>query len=313
MARAIWTGSINFGLVSIPVGLYSATADHTIHFHQFQRGTADRIRYQRVNERTGKEVDYTDIVKGKDLGGGEHVIVEPDELDAIAPGRSRSIDVTAFVNLDEIDPVYFQKTYWLAPEGEQYARSYALLYEAMARTNRAAIATFVMRGKQYLTAIRADKQGVLALETLFFADEIRNPTDELDALPAGGPNWGKELDMAVSLIESMTEPWRPEAYHDSYTKRVEQLIDDKRRGHEIVTESGPPEPTASLDLLQALQRSIASARRSRHRSPQGKPDKPDLAQASKADLAAMARDLHIKGRSTMSRAELAEAVAKASG
>jgi DNA end-binding protein Ku len=117
MARAIWSGSINFGLVSIPVAMYSATEDHTVHFHQFQRGTADRIRYQRINERTGKEVDYADIVKGAEVGGGDYVIVEPEELDAIAPGRSRTIDITRFVDLDEIDPVYFQKTYWLAPAG----------------------------------------------------------------------------------------------------------------------------------------------------------------------------------------------------
>jgi len=260
MARAIWSGSINFGLVSIPVGLYSATDDHTISFHQFQRGTADRIRYQRINERTGKEVDYSDIVKGADVGGGDYVIVEPDELDAIAPGRSRSIDVTSFVDLDEIDPVHFQKTYWLAPAGEQYTRPYGLLLEAMARTNRAGIATFVMRGKEYLTAIRAD-EGVLALHTLFFADEIRNPADELDNLPDRKPAGGKELDMAKTLIESMSGSWHPQDYHDTYTERVEQLIDDKRRGREIVTEAEPPKPTEMSDLLEALQRSISSVKR----------------------------------------------------
>ena len=260
MARAIWSGSINFGLVSIPVGLYSATDDHTIHFHQFQRGTADRIRYQRINERTGKEVDYADIVKGAEVGGGDYVIVEPEELDAIAPGRSRSIDITSFVDLDEIDPVHFQKTYWLAPTGEQYTRPYALLLEAMARTNRAGIATFVMRGKEYLTAIRAD-EGVLALQTLFFADEIRNPADELDNLPRGATAGGKELDMAKTLIESMSGPWHPQDYHDTYTERVERLIDDKRRGREIVTEAEPPEPTEMSDLLEALQRSISSVKR----------------------------------------------------
>src|SRR5947209_8302807 len=208
MARAIWTGSINFGLVSIPVGLYSATEDHTDHFHQSQRGTAARIRYPRVNERTGTEIDYGDIVKGRDVGGGDYVIVEPEELDDIAPGRSRSIDINSFVDFDEIDPVYFQKTYWLAPDGEQYARPYALLLEAMARTNRAGIATFVMRGKEYLTAIRAD-DGVLALQSLFFADEIRNPAELLDNLPQQNLARGKELEMATTLIESMSGPWNP--------------------------------------------------------------------------------------------------------
>jgi DNA end-binding protein Ku len=260
MARAIWSGSINFGLVSIPVGLYSATEDHTIHFHQFQRGTADRIRYQRINERTGEEVDYADIVKGAEVGGGDYVIVEPDELDAVAPGRSRSIEITSFVDLNEIDPVHFQKTYWLAPAGEEYTRPYGLLLEAMGRTNRAGIATFVMRGKEYLTAIRAD-EGVLALHTLFFADEIRNPTDELENLPDRKPASGKELDMAKTLIESMSGPWHPQDYHDTYTERVERLIDDKRRGREIVTEAEPPEPTEMSDLLEALQRSVSAIKR----------------------------------------------------
>ena len=258
MARAIWTGSINFGLVSIPVGLYSATEDHTVHFHQFQRGTADRIRYQRVNERTGKEVVYADIVKGRDVGGGDYVIVEPEELDDIAPGRSRSIDITTFIDSDEIDPVYFQKTYWLAPDGEQYARPYALLLEAMARTNRAGIATFVMRGKEYLTAIRADG-GVLALQTLFFADEIRDPPEQLDTLPQHTPARGKELEMATTLIESMSGPWNPQDYRDTYTERVERLIDDKRRGHEVVAEAQPPAPTEMSDVLAALQRSVSAA------------------------------------------------------
>ncbi|MEN3263133.1 Ku protein [Pseudonocardia sp.] len=332
MARAIWTGSISFGLVSIPVGLFSATEDHTIHFHQFERGTADRVRYLRVNERTGKEVEYSDIVKGKDVGGGDYVIVEPEELADIAPGRSRTIDIVTFVDLDEIDPIYFQKTYWLAPTAEQYARPYALLREAMARTNRAGIATFVMRGKEYLTAIRADDE-VLALETMFFHDEIRDPAN-LDDVPVGSGAKGKELDMATGLIESMSGQWRPEEFHDTYSERVEKLIEAKRRGREIVTEAEPPEPTAMSDLLAALEASVAEARggRKKERSDAtkgaaptsgkgakgGKKAEPDvsdrdLSQLSKADLTAMARDLDIPGRSSMNRAELERAVAKAAG
>jgi DNA end-binding protein Ku len=330
MARAIWTGSINFGLVSIPVGLFSATEDHTIHFHQFERGTADRVRNQRINERSGKEVEYSDIVKGKEVGGGDYVIVEPDELAEIAPGRSRTIDIVTFVDLDEIDPIFFQKTYWLAPTDEQYGRPYALLRDAMAGTNRAGIATFVMRGKEYLTAVRAD-EGVLALETLFFADEIRDPAD-LDDLPGKTQAKGKELEMATSLIESMSGPWRPEDFRDTYTERVEKLIEDKRRGREIVTESEPPEPTAMSDLIAALEASVAEARGGRKndrsdgrkaaattaRKKAGKkgdktePDG-DLSQLSKADLTAMARDLDVPGRSSMNRSELERAVAKAAG
>lgn len=311
MARATWTGSLNFGLVSIPVGLYSATEDHSFHFHQFQRGTADRIRYQRVNERTGKEVDYADIVKGSDIGGGDFVIVEPEELDSIAPGQSRSIDITSFVDLDEIDPVYFQKTYWIAPNGEQYARPYALLVEALARSNRAGIANFVMRGREYLAAIRAD-EGVLALQTLLFADEVRKPADTLDTLPDRAPARGKELEMATTLIESMSAPWNPENYHDTYTERVKQLIDAKRRGHEIVTETEPPGPTEAPDLLEVLQRSVDSARDSGRRKQRRTNDEPDLSGTSKAELTEMARDLDIAGRSTMSRDELEKTVASAS-
>lgn len=261
MARAIWTGAITFGLVSIPVGVFAATEDHTLHFHQFQRGTSDRVRNQRVNERTGEQVEYGEIVKGADIGGGEHVVVEPDELEAIAPGRSQSLEISDFVDLDEIDPLYFQRTYWLAPTGDSEAGPYGLLLQAMTETNRAGIGSFVMRGKQYLAAIRPDRN-VLAMETLHFADEVRDPRSELENLPAprrGGSD-DRELDMATRLIESMSAPWEPEQYHDSYRERVEQLVEDKRQGHDVVAEAEPPEPTGMSDLLDALQRSVDAAR-----------------------------------------------------
>ncbi|GAA4693437.1 hypothetical protein GCM10023215_33390 [Pseudonocardia yuanmonensis] len=259
MARAIWTGSITFGLVSIPVGLFTATDDHTIHFHQFQRGTSDRIRNQRVNERTGEEVDYGDVVKGAEVGDGEYVVVEQEELDQIAPGRSRTLDITDFVDLADIDPVYYQRTYWLAPTGDEYRKPYALLREAMTRGGKAAIGTFVMRGKEYLAAVRADGD-VLALHTLHFADEVRDASD-LENVPTRRTKPGeKELKMATQLIESMSGPWKPEQYRDTYRDRVEQLIEDKKQGREIVTESEPPEPTEMNALLEALQRSVEEAR-----------------------------------------------------
>lgn len=327
MARAIWTGSISFGLVSIPVGLFSATEDHTVHFHQFERGTSDRVRNQRVNERTGKEVEYSDIVKGADVGGGETVIVEPDELEAIAPGRSRNLEISDFVDLDEIDPIYFQKTYWLAPTGEEYARPYALLLRAMQETNRAAIGTLVMRGKEYLAAIRPDGD-VLALETLFFADEVRDPGEELENLPTGAPPGGKELRMATNLIDSMSGPWRPERYRDTFRERVEKLIEDKHRGREVVVESEPPEPTEMADLMAALQRSVDEARgRGGKGSSRGKESAKGRGRkagttagtkgagsgATKAELLERARELDVPGRSRMSRDELAAAVEAAAG
>lgn len=309
MARPIWSGAINFGLVTIPVELYSATEDHTISFRQFQRGTADRIRYKRVNERTGEEVPYADIVKGADLGGGDYVIIEPDELDAIAPGRSRTIDISAFVDLDQIDPIHYQRTYWLAPAKEEYGRAYSLLLQAMAKTNRAGVATFVMRGKEYLTAIRPGDD-LLILTTLLFIEDIRDPAKELKSLPEVTAARGKELDMAVSLIESMTEAWQPENYHDTYTQRVEKLIEDKAAGREIISESEPSQPTKVVDLFDALSRSVEGRKKAREEGTSGDGEE-DLTALSKSELDRLARDLDIKGRSKMSRDDLAKAVAAA--
>lgn len=299
MARPIWQGSITFGLVTIPVALYSATEDHTIHFNQFERGTADRIRYQRVNERTGKEVDYADIVRGHQVDDGEYVVVESDELAAIAPGRSRSIEITTFVDLADIDPIFFQKTYWLAPAKQDNADPYVLLVAAMRKTGQAGIATFVMRGKEYLTAVRADGD-VLALDTLYFADEIRDP-HQLDTVPGKKKPAGKQLDMATSLIEAMSGAWKPDEYHDTYTAKVHKLIKDKRNGKQIISESEAPAATDVVDLMDALRRSVEGARSSRkHKS--------EIDDASKSELDELARELKIKGRSKMNRAELLRSV-----
>ena len=199
MARSIWTGVISFGLVSVPVRVYSATHDHDVSFHQFQKDSSDRIRYQRVNERTGKEVAFEDIVKGADIGDGRYVMLDATELESVAPGRSRSMDIHTFVEQADIDPIYYQKTYYLGPGSNETVRTYALLRDAMADADRVAIGTLVMRGKEYLAAIRPDKN-LLVLETMFFADEIRDPKVELDSVPAAKarPN---ELKMAAQLID----------------------------------------------------------------------------------------------------------------
>jgi DNA end-binding protein Ku len=298
-----------------------------VHFHQYQRGTTDRIRQRRVNERTGEEVAYSDIVKGFDSQDGQIVVVEPRELEEIAPGRSRSIDVLAFVDLDEIDPIYFQKTYWLAPAKEENAKVYALLASAMAATNRVAIATFVMRSKQYLAAVRAHEDGrALALETLNYADEVRDPAESLDHLPERGPSSGKELDMARTLIESMSAPWRPEDYRDTYTDQVNELIEAKLVGTEVVAASKAPEATEVTDLLEALRRSVearggsgGSAEAKNSSRETAKAEQPDedaaegdeLSGMSKDELLMIARELKVSGRSTMNRDELANAVAQA--
>ncbi|MEV6488823.1 Ku protein [Actinoplanes sp. NPDC051633] len=262
MARPIWNGAITFGLVSVPVSMYSATRDHEVSFHQFQRDTTDRIRYKRVNERTGKEVEFEDIVKGADVGGGKYVMIEPDELDEIAPGRSRSLEIHRFVALDEIDPIHYQKTYYLGPGGDESAKTYALLRDAMADANRAAIGTLVMRGKEYLAAIRPDGD-LLVLETMFFADEIRNPKKEIDALPGRAKAKPAELAMASQLIDSMSGPWKPSDFRDTYTDRVNELIKAKSKGKEVTPSEPAPAATGAADLLEMLRASVEAAKKGR--------------------------------------------------
>ena len=258
MAKAIWTGSLSFGLVNVPVGLYSATEDRSIHFNQFRAGSPERIRNKRVGEQTGEEVAYADVVKGYDLGGGEYVILTPDELASVAPGPSRTIEVTDFVELADIDPIYFDKPYFLAPHGKNGDRAYELLRQVMADTNKVAIATFVMREKQYLVAIRPEN-AALVLETLLYADEVRDPVQEIDVLPVEATFEEREVAMAKLLIDSMTTEWHPASYRDTYRERVEELIEQKRQGTVVVSEPSA-EPAPVVDLLAALQASVSAAR-----------------------------------------------------
>ncbi|MEU0220192.1 Ku protein [Streptomyces sp. NPDC006265] len=347
MARAIWTGVVSFGLVSVPVGLYSATEDHTLHFHRLQRGTADRIRNRRVNERTGDEVNTGDIVKGYEVGEREYVIVEPEELDEIAPGRSQAIDITDFVDLEAIEPVYFDRTYYLAPRGKEYTKVYELLRAALARSNRVGVATLVMRGKQYLTALRAEDK-VLVLQTLHWADEVRDPRKELPELPSGSAGKGKELDMALQLIDSLCGPWDPARYRDTYQEKVRELVKAKAEGQEVAAAEEAPAATNVVDLMQALQGSIDQAHGSREnptRQRQKRPTstrkpaakgkktareapskrrrstassrdqhgagKSQLRQLSKAELYQRATEDDVPGRSKMNREELVDALAHA--
>ncbi|MGA2520714.1 MAG: Ku protein [Acidimicrobiales bacterium] len=327
MPRAIWTGSLSFGLVNVPVGLFTATEDRTIHFNQFQSGTSDRIRQKRVNERTGEEVEYAEVVKGYDLGGGEYVILSPEELESVEPGRSRTIEITDFVDLAEIDPIQYKSTYYVGPQGEQAARPYALLRQAMEASNKVAIASLVLRSKEHLVAIRPT-HSVLALETMYFADEVRDPSREVPGLDESLTFTPRELDTAKMLIESMTSPWDPEVYEDEYRKRVEQLIEEKRQGTVVVTERREPAPTPVVDLMEALQASVEAARAhkpGRRLAPAtdepaapertGRPAparaEEDLSALSKAELQARAGDLGIAGRSRMTKDELEAALSAA--
>ncbi|MFE2050631.1 Ku protein [Streptomyces sp. NPDC059459] len=258
MARAIWTGVITFGLVSVPVGVFTATQDHTVHFHQLQRGTSDRIRNRRVNQRTGEEVDAGDIVKGYEVDEGEYVVVEPEELDEIAPGRSRTLEITDFVDLDRIAPVYFDRTYYVAPRGKEYLKVYELLRTALAETGKTGVATFVMRNRQYLTALRAEDQ-VLVLQTLHWADEVRDPVEELPELPKDRAGRGKELDMALRLVDALSGPWDPARYHDTYQEKVRELVRAKAEGKEVAVAEEAPRATNVVDLMEALRGSLEQA------------------------------------------------------
>ncbi|GIE99252.1 non-homologous end joining protein Ku [Paractinoplanes rishiriensis] len=280
MARPIWTGAITFGLVSVPVSMYSATHDHEVSFHQFEKGTSDRIRYKRVNERTGKEVDHDDIVKGAEAGGG-YVMLDAGELDEVAPGRSRSLEIDRFVDLDDIDPLYYQKTYYLGPGSDDTAKVYGLLRDAMTDANRAAIGTLVMRNKEYLAAIRAEKD-LLILQTMFFADEVRDPKAEIEGLPRRGAVKKAELSMAQQLIDSMAGPWRPQDFRDTYTDRVKDLIKKKKAGKEITAADPAPEPTNVTDLFEVLKRSVENAQKRRSAQPAKKTAKKTAAKATKA-------------------------------
>jgi DNA end-binding protein Ku len=260
MARPVWTGVLTFGLVTVPVGLYTATEDHTVHFHQLQRDSADRIRSKRVNERTGRQVSSDDIVKGYDLGEGDYVVVDPGELDEIAPGRSKVIDVAGFVDLHRIEPVYFARTYYVGPRGDEYLKVYELLRAALQDADKAGIATMTMRNKQYLTALRAQPT-VLVMHTLHWADEVRDPAGVLDVVPGGHTEPARqELETARRLIDALTIDWHPEDYHDTYAERVRELVEAKRRGEEVVGEAGPPRTTDVVDLMAALERSVERAR-----------------------------------------------------
>jgi DNA end-binding protein Ku len=254
MARAIWKGSLSFGLVNVPIGVYPATQDKSIHFNQFEKGTSDRIRYKKVNERTGEDVESGDIVKGFDLGGGEYVMLTDDELAAAEPERSRQIEITDFVDLDDIDPVYYRTTYYLAPEGKGTDKPYALLRKAMRESRKVGIATMVMRNKEYLVAVRPEGD-VLALETMFFADEVRSPSQELPSIPDDADLTEREVSMAHVLIGTMESEWDPERFHDTHRQKVEALIEEKSQGKTIAKPKLAPLPKV-VDLMEALQASI---------------------------------------------------------
>ena len=258
MPRAIWSGSIGFGLVNVPVKLFSAVEEKGIRFHQFQEGTKSRVRNKRVNEKTGKEVPYEKIVKGYEVKKDRFVMLEPEELEMAEPGKTRTIDIEDFVELADVDPIYFDTTYYLAPADDAAMRPYALLLDAMQRAGKVAIGRFVMRTKQYLACVRPG-DGVLMIETMHFADEIRDPKD-LDNLPGRIKLNDKEKRVAAQLIESLSTEFEPKKYKDTYREAVLDLIKKKSKGEEIEIERPEVDEGKVVDLMAALEASVKEAR-----------------------------------------------------
>jgi DNA end-binding protein Ku len=256
----MWSGAISFGLVNVPVKLYSAVSRKTVRFHQLNSKTGTRIAQRRVDPSTGEEVAYEDIVKGYELTKERYVVITPEELEALDPERSRTIDIEDFVDLADIDPVYYDHPYYLIPD-KGAAKAYGLLLGAMQESGKVAIARVVLRSKEQLVAIRPAPGDVLMMETMIFADEVISPED-IDDLPAGKDLKAsdRELKMAQQLIDSLSADFEPEKYQDEYREKVLELIERKAAGEEIAVQPEAPKPTKVPDLMAALEASLAAVK-----------------------------------------------------
>jgi DNA end-binding protein Ku len=254
---AIWSGNISFGLVTVPVKLVSAVRSKDVRFNQLEEGTGARIRYRRVSEASGEEVPQERIVRGSEIAPGQYVVVEQEELDKLRPKASHTIDIQDFVELEQIDPIYFEQPYYLVPD-RGASKPYRLLLDAMSDLQRVALGRVVLRGKEHLVAIRP-LDGALCIETMRYADEVI-PVESLEGLPGEEvkPNQ-RELDMARQLIEALAGDFEPEKYHDEYREQVQELIEKKAAGEEIVAEPMVEEPAKVVDLMAALEQSLARA------------------------------------------------------
>jgi DNA end-binding protein Ku len=265
MPRAIWSGSISFGLVNIPVKLYSAVSRKNVQFNQLDARSNSRVKQKRVSADTGEEVPWEQIVKGYEMSSGAFVVISDEELAALDPKSVRTIDIEEFVDLAEIDPILYDSAYYLAPD--QAGKPYALLAKAMEDEGKVGIAHFVLRTKQYLAAVRP-KDGKLLLSTMVYADEINDPASipelaELDDIELDQ----KELTMARQLIETLAGDFESEKFHDTYREAVLDLIERKAEGEEIVAPAASAEPEKVIDLMAALENSVKAAKQARKRHP----------------------------------------------
>ena len=260
MARAIWTGSITFGLLNVPVKLYSAVSKQTVRFRELREGDGSRIRHKRVAEDDGEEVAYEKIVKGYEISPERYVVLTKDELSELDPKKTKAIEIQDFVDLDQIDPIYFEHPYYLGPD-KGAGRAYALLVKAMGESNKVAVARFVLRNKEHLAAIRPSGD-ILTLATMRFADEVMEPEqiEELSEANDAKPK-PKELEMARALIDSLSGDFKADSYRDEYREELLSLIERKAEGKDVVVKEGEDiEPTKAPDLMAALEESLAAVK-----------------------------------------------------
>lgn len=318
MANPVWTGTISFGLVSVGVRMYSARERHGPKTHQFVRGTSSRVRYRRVDEDTGEPVANKDVVKGAEVDDtDDYVLLEPEELERIQPGRSKALEIDGFIDPGRVDPLWYASSYYLGPD-KSSSKPYGLLFTALERSERAGLGRMIMRGREHLVLI-APQQGVLTASTLWWPDEIRDPEDVMR--PPSADTDDEELELATRLIDAMATEWAPQTYTDEYEVRLEELIEAKAKGGTLSYErEEPAEESKVVALDDALRASLERRRKSRETKKSGRAPRPRASddpkvtrsgKATKAELLEQAKRLKISGRSKMTREELAQAVADA--
>jgi DNA end-binding protein Ku len=298
MPRAIWSGAISFGLVNVPVRMFSAIDEHDLHFHYLHVKDDSRIGYEKICKKEEKPVPDDEIVKAFEFEKGEYVYMTDEDFDAAEAEGFKTIDIRDFVPYDEIDPIYFEKTYFLGP-ADGAEKVYSLLLRAMEDAGLAAIAKYVMRDKQHLGCLRV-REGVITLEKMYFADEIR-PIDEIK--PKSAKVEKQELEMAAQLIESFSGAFEPGKYKDSYRDALCEIINAKRKGKDVHLEA-PEEPEKTPDLMAALRASLQAV----EGRPGTRAPRDGLEKLSKDDLYERAKRADIPGRADMSKDELIEAL-----
>ncbi len=272
MARAIWSGSISFGLLNVPVKLYSAVSKQNISFRELREGDGSRVRHKRVAEADGKEVPYEKIVKGYEFAPDQYVTLTRDELAELEPQRTRAIEIQDFVDLDDIDPIYFEQPYYLGPD-KGAEKAYALLVQAMKDSRKVAVARFVLRNKEHLAAIRPMGE-VLTMATMRFHDEVVSPKDLDGEVFEEKPKKvdKREVEMAKQLIDSLSTSFNADKYRDEYREELLDLLERKAEGKEVVSApSEEPEPTKAPDLMAALEESLAAVKSEPKAKPKAKP------------------------------------------